>query len=274
MNARLITGAVLTLFYLSLVYFQGWYFKITVVIASCLCMYELYDAFRKKGMIPIQWLCFAYPPALLGAYTFGRYLGQSESLLLPTMLVFSMISLVVMVARKEPDYLSLSATMFTMIYPGIMLALLYPLIDIEDKLLATMMLVLSMAIALMGDICALFVGSRFGKHKLCPNISPNKTVEGALGGLAASVLTAVIVALGFGFFRETSEPLWYYLLLGLVAGACSQCGDLTASIVKRYCGEKDFGTIFPGHGGMMDRMDSCMFNIVVVYMYCKVMQML
>ena len=115
MRVRVITGVILSIFFASLVWVQGWYFRIVTMIATCFCMFELYDAFRKKGMKPIQWLCVAYPAALLGAYTLGRYMGHAESLMMPVMLMFSMVSLVVMVARKEADYPSLSATMFTMI---------------------------------------------------------------------------------------------------------------------------------------------------------------
>lgn len=271
MRVRIITGVVLGLFFTSLMWFQGWYLRIVAMIATSFCMFELYDAFRKKGMKPIQWLCVAYPAALLGAYTLGRQIGHSESLMMPVLLMFSMVSLVVMVARKEADFPSLSATMFTMIYPGLMLSLVYPLIDLEPHGLSTLALTLSMTIAFMGDIAAYCVGIRWGRHRLCPNISPRKTVEGAVAGLAASVAWSIAASVFAGFFIEGLPPLWHFALLGLVAGVCSQCGDLTASIVKRYCGVKDYGTIFPGHGGMMDRLDGAMFNVVVVYVYFRLM---
>lgn len=271
MRVRIITGVVLSLFFISLMWFQGWYLRIVAMIATSFCMFELYDAFRKKGMKPIQWLCVAYPAALLGAYTLGRYMGHSDSLMMPVLLMFSMVSLVVMVARKEADFPSLSATMFTMIYPGLMLSLVYPLIDLEPRGLSTLALTLSMTIAFMGDIAAYCVGIRWGRHRLCPNISPRKTVEGAIAGLAASVAWSITAAGVAGFFVAGLPPLWHFALLGLVAGVCSQCGDLTASIVKRYCGVKDYGTIFPGHGGMMDRLDGAMFNVVVVYVYFRLM---
>ena len=88
MRVRVITGVILSIFFASLVWVQGWYFRIVTMIATCFCMFELYDAFRKKGMKPIQWLCVAYPAALLGAYTLGRYMGHAESLMMPVMLMF------------------------------------------------------------------------------------------------------------------------------------------------------------------------------------------
>ena len=269
MLTRYKTGIVLGLLFISFMCIQGWYFRIVIAAATSLCMFELYAAFRKKGIQPIQWLCLAYPAALLAASAIGQHIGRQEALMMPVLLLFSMISLVVIVMRKEPDYPSLSATMFTMIYPGLMISLLYPLIDLPDRGLATLAQTLSLSIASVGDVAAYCVGVRIGKHKLCPNISPKKTVEGALAGLAASIVWSVAAALIAGIFVPAMPPLWHFALLGLVGGVFSQCGDLTASIVKRYCGIKDYGSIFPGHGGMMDRLDGVIFNIVVVYVYFR-----
>ena len=126
---------------------------------------------------------------------------------------------------------------------------------------------------------ALLVGVRFGRHKLSPEISPKKSVEGSIGGLVASVLFAVLVPVlanwAASVWPEINPtgvalpPLWAFALLGLIAGALSQVGDLVASLVKRHCGIKDFGTIFPGHGGMMDRMDGILFCGVACYLFFR-----
>ena len=125
---------------------------------------------------------------------------------------------------------------------------------------------------------ALLVGVRFGKHRLSPQISPKKSVEGSIAGLAASVLFAVLVpALANAAASAWPQcnpagavlpPLWAFALLGLIAGALSQVGDLVASLIK-HCGIKDFGTIFPGHGGMMDRMDGILFCGVACYLFFR-----
>lgn len=111
-------------------------------------------------------------------------------------------------------------------------------------------------LAVMADVGAYFVGSFFGKHKLCPNISPKKTVEGLAGGIASSILGmliySLILQLGFGF--EVNYLLVF--LYGIVGALASVFGDLTFSVVKRQTGIKDYGNIFPGHGGILDRCDS------------------
>ena len=102
----------------------------------------------------------------------------------------------------------------------------------------------------MADIGAYFCGRRFGRRRLAPSVSPGKTWEGALGGFAASGIVAV---LGGAWFRL---PLEQFLVLCLAAVAFSIVGDLTESLLKRFAGMKDSGTLFPGHGGVMDRIDS------------------
>ena len=102
----------------------------------------------------------------------------------------------------------------------------------------------------MADIGAYFCGRRFGRLRLAPVVSPGKTWEGALGGLAASAIVAILGGAWFGL------PLEPFLMLCLAAVAFSIVGDLTESLLKRFAGLKDSGTLFPGHGGVMDRIDS------------------
>jgi phosphatidate cytidylyltransferase len=110
------------------------------------------------------------------------------------------------------------------------------------------------------DIFAYFTGYFLGKHKMAPNLSPKKTVEGAVGGLLGSSLCSCLF--GFIFMRELAPVC---LLLGLAGGAAGMAGDLTASAFKRKMGIKDYGNLIPGHGGIMDRFDSIIFTAPVVY---------
>ena len=109
------------------------------------------------------------------------------------------------------------------------------------------------------DVFAYFTGRRFGKHKLCENVSPKKTWEGSLGGAAASLLCAASGALIFRL------PLLHTAALGLFCGILGQAGDLAESVLKREAGVKDSGNIIPGHGGMLDRFDSMLINAVAAY---------
>lgn len=123
--------------------------------------------------------------------------------------------------------------------------------------------VLAMGIAWGSDTGAYFAGRFFGKHKLAPRVSPSKTVEGALGGLAASVLWTVIAQQWF--LHEL--PLVHGLVLAVVANVLGQLGDLAESLIKRSTGVKDSGSILPGHGGLLDRIDALMFTTASCLLY-------
>ena len=121
--------------------------------------------------------------------------------------------------------------------------------------------------AWLTDTFAYFSGKFLGKHKLCPKISPKKTVEGAIGGMLGAVLACVILFFVFDKFYFTihSIAVWEVILLSAVLSIIGMCGDLTASVMKRNFGVKDFGNLFPGHGGVMDRFDSALFVLTVLY---------
>lgn len=118
-------------------------------------------------------------------------------------------------------------------------------------------------LVMAGDSAAYFIGIRFGRRKLYPAISPNKSIEGAVGGLLGS-LAGVLVA-KFTFFPALR--LLDCLLLGLLAGVLAQLGDLFESMLKRSFGVKDSGRLIPGHGGILDRLDSLLFAFPVAYYY-------
>ena len=126
-----------------------------------------------------------------------------------------------------------------------------------------MRLCLTGVICALTDIFAYLVGSRFGKHKLSPKVSPGKSVEGALGGL---LVTLVLVTLVFSPYYGNA---WAVALYAGVCSILSQWGDLSMSAVKRVAGVKDFGKIFPGHGGILDRCDSLMYPLAFTWLlYC------
>jgi phosphatidate cytidylyltransferase len=107
----------------------------------------------------------------------------------------------------------------------------------------------------VGDTAAIFVGRAFGKRPLAPKLSPKKTVEGSIGNLLGCLVGGVAMAMAFG------HPWWRGLLVGLAAGTLGQMGDLFESALKRKVGVKDSGTLLPGHGGVLDRIDSLLFTI-------------
>ena len=118
----------------------------------------------------------------------------------------------------------------------------------------------------LSDTVAYYFGRFFGKHKLCPKVSPKKTIEGSIGGLLGATLGCGI----FGIIVSPYVPevaIVHFFLIGALCGIMGQFGDLVASSIKRYVDLKDYSNLIPGHGGILDRFDSILFNAVVVFYY-------
>lgn len=167
----------------------------------------------------------------------------------------------------------LFATVFVMVYPGFLISLAWMLVQRYSAVYAVPFAIF---LPVGADTFAYWFGSMIGGKKLCPSISPKKTVAGFVGGLFGGMLVAVIMFLlfeQFALFQESgyvpfTDATWksalIYLAIGLVGALAGQLGDLAASRIKRALGIKDFGKIFPGHGGIMDRFDSIIAGVIVL----------
>ena len=167
----------------------------------------------------------------------------------------------------------LFATVFVMVYPGFLISLAWMLVQRYSAVYA---IPFAIFLPVGADTFAYWFGSMIGGKKLCPSISPKKTVAGFVGGLFGGMLVAVIMFLLFEQFKlfpesgyvPFTDAKWksalIYLAIGLVGAFAGQLGDLAASRIKRALGIKDFGKIFPGHGGIMDRFDSIIAGIIVL----------
>ena len=120
----------------------------------------------------------------------------------------------------------------------------------------------------LGDAGAYYIGKQFGRHPLSPRISPKKTIEGGIGGIATAILTAVVIH--FTFFQEF--PLVHAVIAGIVLSVAGVVGDLAESMWKRSAAVKDSGTLIPGHGGFLDRFDSIFFTTPILYVYWVLIQ--
>ena len=167
----------------------------------------------------------------------------------------------------------LFATVFVMVYPGFIISLAWMLVQRYSAVYA---IPFAIFLPVGADTFAYWFGSMIGGKKLCPTISPKKTVAGFVGGLFGGMLVSVIMFLLFEQFAlfpragyvPFTDAAWksalIYLAIGLVGSLAGQLGDLAASRLTRALGIKDFGKIFPGHGGIMDRFDSIMAGIIVL----------
>ena len=286
MIKRVITAILLILVMAAGIWLQGWPLRIILLISMSMSLSEMYRAFRRIGYDPVRWVGYVY--CVLAVLAQAYYANLSERSLFhsisPAMfalVVGLLLGMTNIILKGKVAFDSMMATVFPMLYPGLFFSLILPLQDLDTRLASTMALVLTFFIASVNDTFALFIGLKFGKHRLSPEISPKKSVEGSVAGLVSSVIFAMLVpfvtfrlaptvpAIAADLAVSHYPPIWSFGVLGLIAGALSQIGDLVASLVKRHCGIKDFGTIFPGHGGMLDRMDGILFCGVACYVFFK-----
>jgi phosphatidate cytidylyltransferase len=122
-------------------------------------------------------------------------------------------------------------------------------------------------IGFVTDTSAFLVGRKIGKHKLAPAISPKKSLEGAISGTLFAAIATVIYGIILNSYFSYDFNYFLFIILGLIGSIAGQCGDLTASMIKRRVNIKDFGKILPGHGGILDRFDSILFIIPIVYFF-------
>ena len=269
---RRITGIVLAALFFVLWILRGWPLRIGFVWVLGASIWEIYGAFKVRGAKPVRWVGMAYSAVALPLYVL---FGLDATV--PALAIACMLGLMCVIIQGEPDFDSAMATLLPLVYPGSMVPLFFALMDIGPTLYATIAVGLMFLLAMANDLFAYEIGMRFGKRPLSPALSPKKTIEGSVAGIVA----AVLFSMGIPWLAQVATqtipilmqyqaelpPMWFFALLGFVSGVMGQVGDLAASMLKRYCGIKDFGAIFPGHGGMLDRIDCILFTGVVVYVF-------
>jgi phosphatidate cytidylyltransferase len=263
MVQRIITGTIMLLALATLLYFGGWAFAITVLLVYGLSIYEELHALTQSSHRPVWWASFA---ALVISAPLVYFFAYSA--ILPILVVLSFAVLLQIMRRLSPNLVDVMTSVLPMLTLVLPAMCIFGILQTSPRSLQLFFLVLLFAIAIGGDTCAYFAGWCIGGQKLCPSISPKKTLSGAIGGLTASILFSGLA--GWIFSLCTSlplPPLWANLLVGLFGGIAGQMGDIFASMVKRHCNVKDFGRLFPGHGGMLDRLDSISFVAIIVYCY-------
>lgn len=266
MLQRIITGVVAIAALIFLLYIRGILLDLVLLAAMLGALWEIHAALKHGGHHPVYW-----PGAAASLLLFVSLwiLGPSVKMALLVLVLCVLATMMIMLTvccRKRPDWIDAVASIygiFTVFMPLSMMSLLLHAEQSQGVYLVGLVFVL----ALCGDTFAYFTGVIFGKHKLCPAVSPNKTIEGAVGGLIGSVVFGIAYAGVMSLIGITFPYTWRLLSLCLIGGVAGQIGDLSASLLKRHCGIKDFGNIFPGHGGIMDRIDSVLFTLMVVCSY-------
>jgi phosphatidate cytidylyltransferase len=238
-----------------------WAGVLLVAAALAVGLHEFFGLLRARGIRPLRPAGFVLAAALFAEVAWPGWLGAGVPFA-----PLGVLLLLTWALARGGDFESVSAAAATLLgalYLGALGGTIASLRLLPPAAEGAWRIALLLVVIVCSDSLAFFVGHAFGRHRLAPAVSPGKTVEGALGGLAGGVLGALAVrAVGL-----PQLPAAHALVLGLLVAALGIVGDLDESLIKRWAGVKDSGSFFPGHGGMLDRLDSLLFGAPVLYYY-------
>lgn len=261
LRKRIISSIFLILLTIStLTVFAEWVFGIVVTLFIGISLYEFFSLVERKGIA-----IYKYSGIIMGVIIPIAVFLKLEPLsgwellfIVSSCLCFFLLRF----TRHDNSHalIDVSVTMLGVIYISWFLSFLIRLNFEGAEFVAFLLLTTK-----MGDIGAFFLGSSFGKHTLISRISPKKSIEGTVGGLIISIITALVS----GSFLLKVGP-GHLLILGILLGGLGQIGDLSESLIKRDCQVKDSGKLLPGFGGILDLLDSLLFASPFFYFYIKV----
>lgn len=251
MKTRVIAGAVLVIVLLLLVLVAPKW--LAAVVFGLLLAIEAYELLYATGLVRHPRLV-AYSSVMAMAVSLWSYFDAVHAYLVLGILIFFLL----LFAEMMADHIKVRIEMVALCFvAGLVVPyLLTALIRILTLKVGKFLILIPFVVAYANDAGAYFVGLKFGKHKLAPVVSPNKTIEGLLGGLLCGIVGMLLYALVLKFACHFQVNFVYALLYGLLGSCMGVMGDLSFSIIKRQTGIKDYGNLIPGHGGVLDRFDS------------------
>jgi phosphatidate cytidylyltransferase len=248
-----------------------YFFVALAAVAILLALHEFYGIAAKAGAHPFAVAGYAAALLLIACFVFWPLQWA-----VAVMAALAIVSLIAALTRPQEMGVALasaSATVFGVVYVALLASFLIGVRMLPDALAATpiahlpsKLLTTFFAMVMMTDTGAFYTGRTIGRRKLAPRVSPGKTIEGAVGGFFAAIITGPLCKLIF--FPEI--PVIHAAALGAAIGVLGQIGDLAESLLKRGAGVKDSGRLLPGHGGMLDRVDSILFCAPLLYYYAVV----
>lgn len=264
MKTRILTSCICILLFVLCLYIRGWFTEVMLAAVTLIGIDECYRALKKAKHHPFVWGGYAGPVIMI---LLAWLLDLRNPLFLTAIcMVLTMTGCII---RKQPDFPDLVVSCYPLFTCMLPLSLLMVMLSSTyGQVQGVAWIAIIFAISIGGDSAAYLGGKSLGRHLLCPSVSPGKTVEGSVFFFAGSIILVLAVrALFISVFHWSMPGIPACIFLAMIGGFAGQIGDLTASLLKRYSGIKDYGCIFPGHGGVMDRFDSVMFITVAVYCY-------
>lgn len=257
-KTRLISGIVLVIIALATIISGSWILFFTLLAVSLIGMRELYKVMKVSDEHVTALELVGYLGAVLYYIAMKADFGNYGTMAI----IISMILILFVYVFGYPKYHAeqVMAAFFGVVYVAVMLSFIYLTRSLPDgKFLVWLIFLCSWGC----DTCAYCVGMLIGKHKMAPVLSPKKSIEGAVGGVAGAALLGVIYA------AATQGKMAEYALICAVGALISMVGDLAASAIKRNQNIKDYGKLIPGHGGILDRFDSVIITAPVIYYLAK-----
>lgn len=308
--SAVLIALVLAIMFVLKIYVSDYFFDVFFCALACVGAFEMSKMLSKIGFYNFQWISTFFPLLLLAGNLIGvHYLAATANLywILWTILIdisfiafgfwvsfFACICRKKHIIRNEMAIRQLNNmsifkfslkkavhTLITFVYPAFVFLFFVLLNHMNtmpfDKLsgiganVSLFVLVTTLLIPIFTDTFAMLTGSLIGGKKLCPKISPNKTISGSVGGTLFCVLFSACVYLVFNAITSFQDftallPIWAYLIIVLIGSVVAQCGDLIESVIKRRAGVKDSGKFLPGHGGCLDRIDSHIFMAPYIFL--------
>jgi phosphatidate cytidylyltransferase len=269
---RIGSAAILLPSTIAVIWWSPWSTVAAVVVLIIVGLLEIYGAFTHTGYHPQRWVGLVMALAVAAAIYADHVLGLH---LTPAVIACSvMAGLVLMLPHHDRKGVlaDWALTIGGALYMGALTSHIALMRLFETPLEPSLLrdaglasgagwLYLICAVTWLQDTLAYFVGKSYGRHKMTPSLSPKKTWEGAAGGMAGAILGGVLAILICGL----PAPLWVGVVLGIAGGVIGPLGDLAESMIKRQAGLKDAGHLIPGHGGLLDRIDSFMFTAPALY---------
>ena len=235
---------------------------ILLAIVSVMCVYEYANCYKTGNKAhPSKWYMYLISLLIIGtSFLPGEALKEILITILPISILILTAEMVFSKGRKNIN--DVTVTIFGIVYIPLMLIFFS---IIRSKFELGKVLIWYIFISAWGsDIFAYLVGSRIGKHKFT-KISPNKSIEGCVAGVVGAVVIAIIYTIAINSIMHTNISVLIASIIVIILSIIGQTGDLAASSIKRYCGIKDFSEVIPGHGGLLDRIDSVILILPFAY---------